>query len=613
MNVINNVTEGAERFPNKVAGIDEAGETRTYGELNEQSRRIASSLVSLGVGRGDRVAILMENSVRFVEVYLGVLRIGAISVGIQPALKPDEVRYILENSTARIVITTPLLLDHLPDTMPETLADVLMADGDPHSGLSLSTLTVQADPTLSPSKLEAGTPLTIAYSSGTTGFPKGVVLTHGNFNSFVHTHAQISPIQETDRLFFYYHLSGAYAQELLHTVFSCGATAVIFTRIQPQKIVEVIATHKVTVVFAAPAAYAMLYDQASVEQMATVQLFVFGGSPLPIHLLHRWHEKYGCWLNNDYGLTEILSATRNRNMDIKPTSIGLPLSSVEARIVDPDDNEVEQGQYGEMVFRGPTVMQGYWNQPEATAQTLRNGWFHSGDVGYVDEDGYFYVVDRIKQMIDVGGMKVYPSEVERVLMQHPAIVDATVYGVPGGLLGERVWASVVVKSGHTVEEDELRDYCSHHLAGYKIPLGIDILEKLPRNPNGKVLRRELQEAAIRRLESQAADIGVMAGGNYGTQIRDYLRKQTAAILAVDESQIELDDHLLDLGVDSVSAIDLNSRIRRFLGVDVPITYFFEQGISLEALAQHIEVGTSQNTAAAILNPPVEPEMIEGSI
>ena len=344
---------------------------------------------------------------------------------------------------------------------------------------------------------DTGDTAVILYTSGTTGQPKGAELTHANLTSNTEVAcADIVRAQPDDVIFGGLPLFHAFGQTAaLNLAIAAGACLTLLPRFDAETALRIIAGHRVTVFEGVPTMYVALLhrpDRADYDTSALRMCFS-GGAALPAEVLRGFEQAFGCMLLEGYGLSETspVASCNHPDRDRKPGSIGTPIRGVQMRIVDKEDHEVPQGEVGEIVIRGPNVMKGYWHRPETTAEAIRDGWFHTGDLARVDEDGYFYIVDRKKDMIIRGGYNVYPSEIEELLYQHPAVAEAAVIGLPHPALGEEVGAAVTLKPGAGTTAEELREHVKSLVAAYKYPRHLWIAEEMPKGPTGKILKREI--------------------------------------------------------------------------------------------------------------------------
>lgn len=498
MNIAQNVERGRRFFPNKTALIFE-GKSFTYKELDEIANRLANALRGLGIKRGERVALLLPNIPEFVISYLGILKIGAIAVSLNVMLKKNEVKFILDDCSAKTLITTESLSENVPNSELPELKHILIAEGQARIGISLHQLISSASPSASAVEMDRDDPAAIIYTSGTTGFPKGATLSHGNVISNVYAANHCYRTQPEDRLLLYLPLFHCFGQNaVLNAGLHSCATIVLQRRFDLEQVLRTIALDRITMFFGVPTVFIKLLNtNTSDYDLSSVRYYFTAAATMPMEVTQRWQSKHGMVIHEGYGLTETSPfSTYNHDLKYKFGSIGSPIENVEMRIVNLDGELVQPGEIGEIVVKGPNVMLGYWNRPEETAQVLKNGWFHTGDIGRMDSDGYFYIVDRLKDMINLSGFKVYPAEVENVIYQHPAVAECAVYGVPDQIKGERVFANILLKAGFAITEEEMIAFCSERMATYKVPHTIKFINSLPKNATGKVLKRLLQQQEL---------------------------------------------------------------------------------------------------------------------
>ncbi len=495
MNIAQNVELACYLFPNKPALIFE--ETSfTYQELDEMANRIANGLRSLGIRRGERIALFLPNIPEFVISYLGILKIGAIAVSINVMFKSDEVSYILNDCAAKIIITTESQSQYVQEADLPQLRHILIAEGTAKKGISLTQIMDNASPEARAIEMDRQAPASILYTSGTTGFPKGATLSHGNvlFNSYCANSCY--HIQKSDRLLLYLPLFHCFGQNaILNAGLSACATIILQRRFEPEKVLQTITNHQVTMLFGVPTVFIKLLNMdTSQSNLQNIRYYFSAAASMPSEVAKNWYQKYKFVIHEGYGLTETSPfATYNHNQKYKLGSVGTPIANVEMKIVDGHGDQVQTGELGEIAIKGANVMLGYWNRPFETAEVIKNGWFHTGDIGRTDEEGFFYIVDRLKDMINVSGFKVYPSEVENVIYQHPAIAEVAVYGVGDRLQGEVVKAHIILKTGYAITEQQIIDFCSQRMATYKIPRVIKFVDAIPKNSTGKVLKRVLRQ------------------------------------------------------------------------------------------------------------------------
>ena len=495
MNIAQNLERARLFFPDKPAVIFE-GRTYTYRQLDEEVNRLGNGLRALGVERGDRVALFLPNIPAFPTAYFAVQKIGGIVVSINSMFKTEEVKHIVNDAGAKMVITTEAQRQFVPaDDLP-TLEQIVIAEGEPGNDLAFDDLVSKGDSHFRAEDMERDAPAAILYTGGTTGFPKGATLTHSNLvsNSFATAHhAGMGP---DDRLHLFLPLFHVFGQNfIMNGGINACATLVMHRRYVPDPVLEAIQRERVTMFFSVPTVYIYLLNMdTSGYDLSSVRYWFSAAANMPQEVSRRWQDEYGQNIWEGYGLTECSPfASYNHDFSPKFGSIGTPIENVEMKIWDDEGNELGVGEWGEIVIRGPNVMQGYWNNPEATEYAIHNGWLRSGDVGMTDDEGYFFIVDRVKDMINAAGFKVYPAEVEQVLYRHPAVHEAAVYGVADPVKGEAVKAAIVLREGTTATAEEIIQYCRDNLATFKAPREVEFVTEIPKSAVGKILKRVLRE------------------------------------------------------------------------------------------------------------------------
>jgi acyl-CoA synthetase (AMP-forming)/AMP-acid ligase II len=490
----------ATRAPDRAVTVFE-GETTTYHEMATRAAAMAGGLHERGVGRGDVVGLLSYNCPEFLETLFAANYLGAIAMPINWRLAAPEVRYILEHAEARALVCDGALVglaDEATKGMEATLLRVCLAQPAPDGWTALADLRV-ATTGLAPAPAAADDVHRLMYTSGTTGHPKGVMLTHANLAwknlahivEFGFTSADLGlacgPL---------YHVG---ALDLTTTsLIAAGATTIIHRSFDAAAVVDEIERSRVTTVWLAPAMVNAIMALADVERrdLTSVRVIINGGEKMPIPLIERIQRTFpSAWFADAYGLTETVSGDTFLDRDSTITklgSVGRPCLHLELDIWDEQGRSVPAGERGEIVLRGPKVFTGYWRDPAATAKAFEGGWFHTGDIGVRDDDGYLFIVDRLKDMIVSGGENIAGSEVERVLYEHDAVLEVAVVARPDERWGEVPVAFVALRPGATTTADELVEHCGARLARYKVPKDITFIDALPRNPSGKVLKRELR-------------------------------------------------------------------------------------------------------------------------
>jgi long-chain acyl-CoA synthetase len=490
VNLAANLARNADRSPDSPAvRLDDA--ILTYADLAEHSSRAAGLLAEHGVGPGDRVAIMLPNMPEFAVLYYGTLRAGAVVVPMNPLLKEREVTYYLRDSSARLIFAWHGCATDAAAAASVTGAGCVVVDA------GFGALLAAAAPVPDLVDRAGSDTAVILYTSGTTGQPKGAELTHANLTTNADINAtDLIQIRPDDVIFGGLPLFHSFGQTCaLNSAIRTGACLTLVARFTPDKALEVLDRDRVTVFEGVPTMYVALLNAPDRDRydLSTLRVCVSGGSSLPMEVMRGFEQAFGCMILEGYGLSETspVASFNHPDRPRKPGSIGTPIRGVEMRAVDPAGKDVAVGDVGEIVIRGHNVMKGYWGRPDATAEATLDGWFRSGDLARIDDDGYFYIVDRLKEMIVRGGYKVYPREVEEVLYEHPAVAEAAVIGVPDASLGEEVGAAVVLRPGQTTTAEEIREHVKSQVAAFKYPRQVWFLDALPKGATGKVLKREI--------------------------------------------------------------------------------------------------------------------------
>ena len=490
----------ATRTPDKAITVFE-GETTTYSAMAERAAALAGGLRERGVGRGDVVAILSYNCPEFLEAVFAANHLGAIAMPINWRLAAPEVRYILGHSDARALVCDGALVGLANDATKGTEATLVracIAPSAPEGWTALAQLRTASD---APPRavVPADDVHRLMYTSGTTGRPKGVMITHANLAWKNLAHIVEFGFTSGDLGLACGPLYHVGALDLTTTtLIAAGATTIVHRQFDAAAVVDEVERSRVTVVWLAPAMVNAIMALPDVERrdLSSVRVIINGGEKMPIPLIERIQRTFpSARFADAYGLTETVSGDTfldNDSIVGKLGSVGRPCLYLELDVWDDEGRPVPAGEPGEIVLRGPKVFKGYWRDPEATAAAFAGGWFHTGDIGVRDGDGYLFVVDRLKDMIVSGGENIAGSEVERVLYEHGAVLEAAVVGRPDERWGEVPVAYVVLRPGATVTAGHLVEHCQARLARFKVPKAIAFLDALPRNPSGKVLKRELR-------------------------------------------------------------------------------------------------------------------------
>jgi long-chain acyl-CoA synthetase len=478
-----------------------AGGQMTYGELDALSDRLARGLQARGIHAGDRVALQLPNIPQFLVAYFGILKAGAVAVPLNVLLKAPEVEFHLRDSAAKILITWAGVLDDAAKGAGSAGVTEIYSVGQAEQAAPAAPFDrLLADPA-------GGRPLAqremtdtavIMYTSGTTGRPKGAELTHMQLYMNADIPGRLFDVHDDDVVITVlplFHIFGL--SSILNVCVRFGCTMSLIPRFDPGAVLTAIQRDRATIFEGVPAMfYALLsYPELDNYDVSSLRIAISGGSSIPAALLDAFEDRFGILILEGYGLTETASTTTfNRSAtERRVYSVGKPIWGTQTEVWDTEGKVLPAGKenVGEVVTRGPHVMKGYLHRPEATADAISDGWFHTGDLGYFDQDGFLFIVGRIKELIIRGGYNVYPLEIEDVLHQHPAIVEAAVIGIPDDRLGEEVMAIVTVRPGASVDAPELIAFCKERIAAYKYPRIIEFRDVLPKNSLGKVLKGEL--------------------------------------------------------------------------------------------------------------------------
>jgi len=495
MNISHHIERAATFFPDKPAILFE-GATLTYRDLNARVNRLAHALKANGLSRGQCAALYLPNIPQFAICYLATVRIGAIALSINSMYKSEELDYILNDSGSTLIFTTGDLLPNVPLTECPTVKRVIVCEGDPQGHPTLDDSIENASDRRALTDLDPNDPAVLLYTSGTTGFPKGATLSHGNVVSNAWATVHHGGYTRDDRMILFLPVFHVFGQNfIMNATFQACATLVLHRRFAPEPVLESIRRDRVTMFFGVPTIYIGLLNMPLPDEaLASVRYEFSAASTMPREISARWTERFGRPVFEGYGLTECSPfACYNHDFRHKFGSVGTPIENTEIRILDADDQELPPGQWGEICIKGPGVMRGYWNKPDETRQALRTGWLHSGDIGMLDDEGYVFIVDRVKDMINVSGFKVWPAEVEQFLYKHPAIQEVAVYGISHPEKGEMVVAAIVLREGARATADEIIAYCRRHMAAYKAPARVDFVSELPKSATGKILKRTLRD------------------------------------------------------------------------------------------------------------------------
>jgi len=530
MNVGSGIEDNVKRFGEYEALCFE-GKWHTNVEINRNANRLGNALKGLGLGRGDRVAIQMPNSPEILSAFPAIYKIGAVVVPLNPLLRPDQASYIYRDCGAKAIITSSDFVVRVLEAQKQTpnLEHVILTDRDDVPGIvSYPGIMSTNSDTLTIEHTDNDDVAALIYTAGTTGPPKGVVHTHYSlyinalfFYEYVLVHRsltlqlnsralnpktlqlneanqRVSGVNRAMVSLGVLPLSHSFGIAFANTSNFVGGKSILLRWWNVEEALKAIQTFRVTQMAAVPTMYIQMLEFPELDKydLSSLEDCQCGAAPLPVEVALKWKQKVGVDIREGWGLTESGATTTGQPGDLPPRygSIGKCLLKCNTiKVFDERGQELPPGQRGEIVIKGPTLMKGYWNLPEETAKTIKDGWFHTGDLGYMDEDGYFYITGRKKDIIIRGGENVSPVEVEEVLLQHPAVAEAGVVGIPDAVYGEEIKAFVVIKPGKRANEEELIAFCKDRLPTFKSPKKVQFMKSLPRNILGKVLRAELRK------------------------------------------------------------------------------------------------------------------------
>jgi long-chain acyl-CoA synthetase len=491
MNLAENLVRTADAYPDHIAvKLDDA--VVPYGVLADAAARVAGWLGALGVRPGDRVAVSLPNIPQMPIIYYGILWAGGVVVPMNPLYKGREFAYVLQDADAKAFFAW----DGVGEEASKGAADA----GVEYVSVSATEFVPELmthEPGAFADRDDSDTAI-VLYTSGTTGSPKGAELTHANMQRNAEISVGLVDTKPGDVVFGGLPLFHSFGQTVgMNASVLAGATMTLIPRFEPTKALEILQRDKVTIMLGVPTMYVALLqhpDKADYD-LSSLRVCASGGASLPVEVLRGFEQAFGAVILEGYGLSETspVASFNHADRERKPGSIGQPVDGVEFRLIDDEWNEItEVGAIGEIAIKGHNVMKGYLGKPDATAWAIRDGWFRTGDLARRDDEGYYYIVDRAKDMIIRGGYNVYPREIEEVLYEHPAVATAAVVGIPHPELGEEVAAAITLKPGTTATEEELREFCKERVAAYKYPRRVWVTSELPMGPTGKILKREIE-------------------------------------------------------------------------------------------------------------------------
>jgi len=495
MQIVELLNSRVSQSPDKPFIFSEAdGRSYSYLQFARAVNRLATLLSQQGIKKGDVVSLLLPNSVEYVIAYFACWQLGALAGPINSLLKEHEVTYVISDSEAKALLVHTQFLPIIEKIRPQltTLQSVITFDNESDATAGI------IDGVFEEADISQDDEAIIIYTSGTTGKPKGCLLTHGNIVANARQISEWLKFGPTDRLLTImplFHMN-AVSVTTMAALYAGGST-VVSPKFSASRFWKIISDYQITSFGSVATMLSMLLttypdgvpDGLNIDQ---VRFAMCGSAPVPAEIIRRFEETFGCLVIEGYGLSESTCRSTFNPPDTRRRqgSCGLPIGN-EMRVVDENDKDVEDGTLGEIVLRGENILKGYYKNPTATAEAFRNGWFHTGDIGYRDPDGFYFIVDRKSDMIIRGGENIYPREIDEVLYQHPAIASAAAVGMPDDLYGEEVTAFVVLKESTSATVEELITFCQERLADYKCPKTIRIVKEIPKGPTGKLLKREL--------------------------------------------------------------------------------------------------------------------------
>jgi len=495
MNVATNLERAAFHFPDHIAVI-EGERSVSFAEFNREAKQIASALVSVGVQPGDHVALCAPNSYAWLAFYFGALKAGAVAVTFSHLLMKDELSRTLADCKPKILFTADEKLEDLGDYRKRPYPELVVCD---HGDISYARLAEKGTSEFKTVNRHRRDTAAVLYTGGTTGIPKGAMLTHENLQTSIFNVAHYERSTQNDRALCFLPLNHVFGQMHIMnaTVFS-GGGLVVQPAFDLEKVLEAIERHQVTKFYAVPTIYIRLLRLPDLRgKMGSVRYCFSAAASMATEVVREWKAQTGLNIYEAYGMTESASiVTYNHYYRHVVGSVGTPANLVEVQIRDLEGNVLGQGEEGEICICGPNITKGYLNNPVETESAFWGDWFRSGDFGVIDEDGYLYIVDRLKDMIITGGENVYPREVEEVLYTRPEVLECAVVGLPDPEYGERVTAFIAPRKGHQIDPVSLKDYLKARLAGFKVPKEYIAVEELPKSGAGKVLKKEIRKQYI---------------------------------------------------------------------------------------------------------------------
>jgi long-chain acyl-CoA synthetase len=502
MNLAENLERSAFYFPNRPAIIEEERQI-SYLEFNQESNRVATALIGLGVQGGDHVALCAPNSYRWLAFYFGVLKAGAIAVTLPGTLTQGELTRLLDDARPKVLFTVDEKLGDLGDRRNRPYMEKVISPG---GDISYDRLLERGSYSFKAVDLSRKNTAAILYTGGTTGIPKGVMLTHENIKTSVHNVCHFERSNQEDRGLCFLPPNHIFAQiHIMNSVVYAGGSLVIQPSFDLDKVMDAIRRYQITKFYGVPTIYYRLLKIDDLkEKLGSLNYCFSAAASMPAEFVREWKSRTHLNIYESYGMTETATmVTYNHYIRHVVGSVGTPVNTVEVQIRDPHGNALGPREEGEICICGPNVMKGYLNNPDETKAVFWGDWLRSGDIGVFDEDGYLYIIDRIKDMIITGGENVYPREIEEVLYKRPEVGECSVIGLPDKEYGERVTACIVLKQkGQQLDPMELKSFLKAHLTSFKVPKDFIILDELPKVSTGKIMKRELKRQIMDELKKQ---------------------------------------------------------------------------------------------------------------
>ena len=498
-------------------------EERSYTnkELLETSKRFAGALSKLGIGAEDKVIVLLANCPEVLVSYPAIWRLGAVVIPVLHVLEAHELAFILTDSAAKAVVTSYDLVDKVNEAIKladnAKVAVVAVTEGKAQVAAPTHEYEqmIQSEPLPKVVERQKDDLAVVLYTSGTTGHPKGVMQSHHNLTANAQNSWNTAKTRDpSETILLVLPLAHTFGLSVVVSGYLFGGKAVLMRRFHPVEALQLIQRFKVAVMSGVPTMF--MYMLMLPEQMkfdtSSMRLWIVGAAPMPTEQLNKFEQRYGGQMFVGYGLTEASPtvAVEREGEPRKPGSTGRPVEGVRVKIVDEQGKELPTGQVGEVCAAGDNITLGYLGRPEATAETFRDGWLHTGDMGYLDEDNYLFIVERKKDLIIRGGLNIYPKDVEEVIYRHPAVRECAVVGVPDLMMGEQVCACIVLKDGASATAEEIIEHCQHNLAKYKSPRYVEFLKELPKTTIGKIQKKELRKLAATKYENATPDLAANA-------------------------------------------------------------------------------------------------------